>query len=111
MSRARAQGSVQALLNLDRLVHEPARLVILTVLSGAAEVEFKFLEATTGLTRGNLSSHVSKLEAAGYLDVHKSFRARLPVTSYRITASGRRALADYLEHLRGALPRQGKVAS
>lgn len=102
---------VHSLLELDRIVHEPARLAILTILAGAEEVEFKFLEATTGLTRGNLSSHVSRLEAAGYLVVRKAFRGKLPVTSFRIAGAGRRALETYLEQLRSALPPQAGVAS
>lgn len=86
---------LQSLLDLDRLVHEPARLAILTVLAAADEVQFKFLEEALGLTRGNLSSHVSKLEDAGYLTVTKAFEEKLPVTSYRITARGRKALETY----------------
>lgn len=65
----------------------------------AEEVEFKFLEEATGLTRGNLSSHVSKLEEPGYVAVTKAFRGRIPVTSYRLTADGRRALDAYRARL------------
>jgi DNA-binding transcriptional ArsR family regulator len=86
---------IQTLLDVDRLVHEPARLAILTVLANAEEVQFKFLEEALGLTRGNLSSHVSKLEEAGYLTVAKSFEEKIPVTRYRITARGRKALEGY----------------
>ncbi len=86
---------LQTLLDVDRLVHEPARLAILTVLASAEEAQFKFLEEALGLTRGNLSSHVSKLEEAGYLIVTKFFEERTPVTSYRITARGRKALDSY----------------
>ena len=87
--------AVQTLLELDRLVHEPARLAILTILASVEEVQFKFVEEALGLTRGNLSSHVSKLEDAGYLVVTKAFEDRIPVTSYRITARGRKALESY----------------
>ncbi len=97
---------VQGLLELDRLVHEPARLAILTVLAAADEVEFKFLEEAIGLTRGNLSSHVSKLEEAGYVAVTKSFRGRIPVTSYRLTADGRRALDAYRTRLLDGLQKR-----
>ncbi len=100
-----AKGRVQALLDLDRVIHEPARLAILTVLSAANEVDFRFLEESVGLTPGNLSSHAGKLEAAGYLSVRKWFRDRLPVTSYRITDEGRRALAGYWKALRFGMPR------
>ncbi len=96
-------GSLRGLLELDRLVHEPARLAILTVLAEADEVEFRFMEAVTGLTRGNLSSHASKLEEAGYITVEKAFRGRTPVTSYRMTDAGREALSTYRERLRAAM--------
>ena len=92
-------SNVHALLDLDRVVHEPARLAILTILASAEEVEFRFLEETIGLTRGNLSSHVSKLEAAGYLTVKKAFRDRIPVTSYRITTAGQKAIDGYRKAL------------
>jgi DNA-binding transcriptional ArsR family regulator len=95
---------LQSLLDLDRTIHEPARLVILTVLSSASEVEFKFLETTTGLSKGNLSSHTTKLEAAGFLEVVKAFRGRVPVTSFKITEAGQKALTDYWQAVRAAIP-------
>jgi len=98
------QDPLQQLLTLDRLVHEPARLAILTILTGAEKVEFKFLETATGLTKGNLSSHTAKLEAAGYLQVEKSFRGRIPVTSFHLSAAGRAALDGYWALVRAALP-------
>lgn len=94
---------LRELVNLDRVVHEPARLAILTILAEAEEVEFRFIESMTGLTRGNLSSHASKLEAAGYIEVSKAFRGRTPVTSYRITAAGREALTTYRTRLGAAM--------
>ncbi|MEX0891743.1 MAG: transcriptional regulator [Gemmatimonadota bacterium] len=94
---------MRGFLELDRVVHEPARLAILTVLAAAEEVEFRFLEKVTGLTRGNLSGHATKLEAAGYITVHKAFRARTPVTSYRLTASGRAALVNYRATVRATM--------
>jgi len=98
-----AGREVRALLGLDRVVHEPARLAILTVLAEAESVEFRFLERVTGLTRGNLSSHASKLEEAEYIEVEKSFRGKVPVTSYRITAKGRAALEEYRRRMRVGL--------
>jgi len=100
--------SLQSLLDLDRVVHEPARLAILTILSGADEVEFKFLETATGLTKGNISSHSTKLEEAGYIAVKKAFRGKIPVTSFRLTDVGRTALQRYWERLRAALPQAPK---
>ena len=95
--------NVESLLSLDRLVHEPARLVILTILAETEEAEFAFLQRVSGLTKGNLSSHISKLEAAGYLEVRKSFRGKLPATSLKITRAGRTALKNYRKQLNHAL--------
>lgn len=100
------EHGIQPILALDRTVHEPARLAILTVLSAAESVEFLFLQRVTGLSKGNLSSHTQKLEAAGYLEIAKAFRGRLPVTSFRITEEGRLALQLYHRNLRALLPRE-----
>jgi len=91
--------AVRSLLDLDRVVHEPARLAILTVLAQAGGVEFKFLEQVIHLTKGNLNSHATKLEEAGYITVEKAFRGKVPVTTFRISPSGREALARYWEQL------------
>ncbi len=98
----------KAILDLDRVIHEPARLAILTVLSSAEEVAFLFLQRVTGMSRGNLSSHTQKLEAAGYLTTVKAFQGRIPVTSFRITEDGRLALRLYHQQLRALLPKEGK---
>ena len=102
------EPDLQPILALDRTVHEPARLAILTVLSAAEEVEFLFLQRVTGLSKGNLSSHTQKLEAAGYLETLKAFRGRIPVTSFRITLEGRVALKAYHTQLRALLPEEKK---
>jgi len=98
----------KAILELDRVVHEPARLAILTVLASAEEVAFLFLQRVTGMSKGNLSSHTQKLEAAGYLDTVKAFQGRIPVTRFRITEDGRTALRLYHQQLRALLPKEGK---
>ena len=98
----------KAILDLDRTVHEPARLAILTVLAAAEEVAFLFLQRVTGLSKGNLSSHTQKLEAAGYLETVKAFQGRIPMTSFRITEEGRLALRLYHQQLRALLPKEGK---
>lgn len=95
--------SLKPLLDLDRMVHEPARLAILTVLAAAEEVEFLFLLKVTGLSKGNLSAQTQKLEAAGFLKTRKAFRGRLPVTSFKLTATGRKALGAYREQMRALL--------
>jgi DNA-binding MarR family transcriptional regulator len=103
-------AALKTILDLDRMIHEPARLAILTVLSAAEDVEFLFLLKVTGLSKGNLSVQTQKLEAAGYLKTAKGFRGRVPVTSFRITAAGRKALSAYQEQLRALLPRAPGVA-
>jgi len=100
MSRSRDLSEV---LQLDRLIHEPARLLILSILAGAESVEFGFVEQVSGLSKGNLSSHLAKLEAAGLIDIDKSFRGKRPLTTLRMTAQGRRALAEYRERLAGVV--------
>jgi DNA-binding transcriptional ArsR family regulator len=100
------RADLEGFLTLDRVVHEPARLVILTVLAQAEEVEFRFLESVSGLTKGNLSSHIGKLEEAGYLVVKKFFRGKVPATSLKITSAGRSALKKYREQLNRALQGQ-----
>lgn len=81
------------------MIHEPARLDILAVLANAAEVDFAFLQAATGLTKGNLSRRASKLEAAGYITIRTYFTGKIPATGYRITAEGRSAFAAYWDRL------------
>ena len=80
---------------LDRVIHEPVRLRIMAILSGVDRADFKFILSTLGLSKGNLASHVDKLEQAGYVEVQKSFNGKMPHTEYRMTDAGRAALADY----------------
>ena len=84
---------------IDRVIHEPARLRILTILSGVDATDFSFLLSTLGLTKGNLSSHMDKLEKAGFVDINKSFNGRVPHTEFRITDEGRQALTQYWRDL------------
>lgn len=90
---------------VDRVVHEPARMAILSVLDGVTDADFLFLGSLLGLSRGNLSSHLATLEAAGYVQVTKSFRGRRPHTAVHITDAGRQAREAHwaaLESLRDA---------
>lgn len=84
---------------LDRTIHEPARLRILMILSGVDVADFNFLLETLGLTKGNLSSHMDKLEKAGFVEVIKSFQGKMPHTDFRLTDAGRAALAAYWAEL------------
>jgi DNA-binding MarR family transcriptional regulator len=97
---------------LDRLIHEPGRLAILTVLSSVNAADFVFLQRTTGLTKGNLSSHLTKLEEAGLVQIHKRFVGKKPNTNVALTAVGRQRIArhwDQLERLKhlSETPSQG----
>jgi len=81
--------------SLDRLIHEPARLLIVASLYVVDGADFVFLSRQTNLTGGNLSSHLNKLEEAGYVDVEKSFVGKRPQTMLRLTRKGRAALRAY----------------
>ncbi len=85
------------IVDVDRLIHEPARLLILTVLHGVEEADFTYLLGETGLTKGNLSSHLSKLEEAGYVEIEKTYKGKVPLTICRMTETGRQAFAAYRE--------------
>jgi len=85
--------------DLDRVVHEPARLVILVQLAFVEEADFLYLLRQTGLTKGNLSSHLSRLEDAGYVTIVKGFVGRLPRTRLSLTPSGRAAYDRYRDRL------------
>jgi DNA-binding transcriptional ArsR family regulator len=95
----------EELADLDKLVHEPARLAILTSLSACSGADFLFLQRLTGLSKGNLSSHLAKLETAGLVEVHKQFVGKTPHTSLALTDAGRATIElhwDQLERLREA---------
>ena len=91
------------LTGLDRLIHEPARLTLMTILSVVRSADFLYLLGESGLTKGNLSAHLSKLEEAGYVQITKSFKGKLPHTDYALTNKGRRAFTDYIGQMKGAL--------
>ncbi|MGW8226871.1 MAG: winged helix-turn-helix domain-containing protein [Anaerolineales bacterium] len=84
---------------LDKVVHEPARLKILAYLSAVKSADFVFLLSRTGLTYGNLSSHMSKLEEAGYIEVEKEIKDKRPHTMLSITDAGRTAFENYRQNI------------
>ena len=88
---------------IDRLIHEPARFTIMAHLYVVESADFLFLMRQTGLTRGNLSSHMSKLEDAGYLDVVKEFVGKKPHTMLRLTEAGRAEFNKYRENMKQVL--------
>jgi len=85
--------------DLDRLVHDRTRLAIVSALAVNPQLTFNELKTLTGTTDGNLSVHARKLEEAGYVACTKGFDGRLPKTEFSLTASGRRALQKYLDHM------------
>ena len=95
---AGAEGRAGAA-DLDRLIHERIRLGIVSALAVNASLSFNELKALMKTTDGNLSVHARKLEEAQYVLCKKSFEGRVPRTEYRLTASGRRALERYLDHM------------
>jgi DNA-binding transcriptional ArsR family regulator len=90
-------GGDGGMTDLDRLIHEPGRLLIVALLSSVKEADFLYLQKQSGLTKGNLSSHIAKLEEAGYVEVEKSFKGKIPLTVLRLTQIGRDAFAFYKE--------------
>jgi DNA-binding MarR family transcriptional regulator len=80
---------------LDPMIHEASRLVIVSVLNECESADFNFLLGTTGLTRGNLSAHMAKLVAAGYVEETKQFVNRRQLTQYRLSTAGRAAYTKY----------------
>jgi DNA-binding MarR family transcriptional regulator len=93
------------LAQLDKLIHEPARLLLLSHLYVVEETDFLFLERQTGMTRGNLSTHLSKLEAGSLVEIEKGYNGKIPRTVIRMTPKGREAFADYLQQMKGMIDR------
>jgi DNA-binding transcriptional ArsR family regulator len=90
----------QGLAAVDRVIHEPARLLIAAILYALDAADFLYLLRESGLSKGNLSSHLSRLETAGYVSIEKTFRGKIPLTICRLTDSGREAFRAYRDHLR-----------
>jgi DNA-binding MarR family transcriptional regulator len=88
---------------IDKLIHEPARFNIMAHLYVVDSADFLFLMRQTGLTKGNLSSHMSKLETAGYIDVEKEFVNKKPHTMLSLSDRGRQAFQDYRESMKRVL--------
>jgi DNA-binding MarR family transcriptional regulator len=88
-------ADIHNILNIDRLIHEPARLIIMTMLNVVESADFLFLQRETGLTRGNLSAHLTKLEETGYVAIEKTYKGKIPLTVCRLTEEGRKAYRQY----------------
>jgi DNA-binding MarR family transcriptional regulator len=99
-------SQLQTVAQLDRVVHEPARLMILMILQGAGEADFLYLQREGGFTQGNLSRHLLKLEEAAYVKIEKKFKGKRPLTVCRLTPRGEAALSNYSQRLIQALQGQ-----
>lgn len=88
---------------LNPLLHSELRLAVMSILLGVEEADFVFLRQETGATAGNLSVQLDKLARAGYIEIEKSFRGKMPRTVCRITDTGREAFAEYVAALKSYL--------
>ena|ERR1700674_2385978 len=101
----------QDLAALDRVIHEPARLMIMSVLYAVSEADFVYLQNESGLTQGNLSSHLARLEDEKYVLVQKTFKGKYPLTVCSLTQKGRKAFEEYARIMRAATQGPARVRS
>ena len=88
---------------LDRVIHEPGRLIIVALLSAVEECDFLYLQHESQLNKGTLSSHLARLEESGYVEIEKTYRGKVPRTLLRLTPAGRAAFEDYRKKMKAAL--------
>jgi len=88
---------------LDRIIHEPGRLMIVSLLFAVDRADFLYLQHETDMNKGTLSSHISRLEEAGYVEVEKTYRGKVPLTLLTLTKAGRKAFEQYRRKLKNAL--------
>jgi len=100
MTDANTTPDLTGFSEIDRVVHEPARLMLMAALYVIDSADFTFLMNLTGITWGNLSAHMSKLEEAGYLEVEKTFKGKRPNTMLRLTPEGRAAFQNYRKKMK-----------
>ena len=93
------QESWADLTAVDKIIHEPARLAVITILSLVESADFLYLQKATQLTKGNLSVHLGKLEEAGLIEIQKSFQGKIPRTLCRLTNKGKESFEAYKKQL------------
>jgi DNA-binding MarR family transcriptional regulator len=103
MAKNTQSADLPGLVDIDKLVHEPARLAVMALLYVVESADFTFVMNQTGLTWGNLSAHLTKLEEAKYIVVEKSFKGKRPNTALRLTPQGRDAFHEYVEKMKRML--------
>jgi DNA-binding HxlR family transcriptional regulator len=94
---------IQTIAELDRVIHEPGRLMIVALLFAVERSDFLYLQHETDMNKGTLSSHLSRLEEAGYVQVSKTYRGKVPQTLLRLTPAGRKAFEQYRRKLKEVL--------
>ena len=94
---------IKTIAELDRVIHEPGRLMLVALLSAVESSDFLYLQHETSMNKGTLSSHLSRLEEAGYVEVSKTYRGKVPQTLLRLTSTGRKAFEQYRRKLKEAL--------
>jgi DNA-binding MarR family transcriptional regulator len=94
---------LRGLAGLDRMIHEPGRLLVVALLACVKECDFLYLLNQTQLSKGNLSSHLAKLEEAGYVQLTKGFRGKIPQTLIALTEAGRSAYEQYRKTMSAVL--------
>ena len=95
---------LQVIAGLDRVIHEPGRLMIVALLAGVEECDFGFMMRQTEMSKGNLSCHLSRLEKAGYIEIEKTYRGKVPLTLLRLMPAGQAAFEKYLHDLDSMRP-------
>jgi DNA-binding transcriptional ArsR family regulator len=103
MAAERTEREKHPLADINQVIHAPARLMILSYLYVVESADYVFIMRQTGLTWGNLSTHLTKLEEAGYVDVKKEFKGRKPHTTLRLTRRGRTAFREYKKSMQQVL--------
>jgi DNA-binding MarR family transcriptional regulator len=103
MADPQTDPELHPLADIDQVIHAPARLMVLTYLYVVESVDFVFLKNMTGLTWGNLSTHLTKLEEAGYIAINKEFKGKKPHTTISLTRQGRTAFREYKKSLQQVL--------
>ena len=98
--------NIRALADVDRMIHEPARTMIIAILYNLESADFLYLQREAGLTKGNLSAHLTKLEEAGYVRIEKTFRGKIPLTLCSLTENGRKAFDAYRQKLKQFIDNQ-----
>jgi DNA-binding MarR family transcriptional regulator len=103
MKKKMANHHISQILEVDRLIHEPARIAILSLLYVVESADFLFIMNQTGLSQGNLSSHLNKLEESSVIEVIKSFSGKRPRTTIKLTKEGRLRFEKYVDSVKGFL--------